>query len=132
MLDSLAAATEGFAGADLQALCASAVLAAFTRSAPGFLDVVATAGEIRKSVKPAADSPTSPCQGLMVNAEDLIMANQHLPETDGQTRGADQTSGVQIEAPDPYSALKSLRVHLTQSVHMLLFWYHSNCHGFSI
>ncbi len=33
----MAAATEGFAGADLQALCAAAVIAAVRRSAPGLL-----------------------------------------------------------------------------------------------
>lgn len=38
VVNSLAAATEGFAGADLQALCASAVLSAVHRSVPGSLD----------------------------------------------------------------------------------------------
>lgn len=40
MLSRLAAATEGFAGADLQALCSAAVLAAARRTAPGLTDTL--------------------------------------------------------------------------------------------
>lgn len=40
MLQAVAAATEGFAGADLQALCAGAVMAAVRRTAPQLLEPV--------------------------------------------------------------------------------------------
>lgn len=56
MLAAVAAATEGFAGADLQALCSSAVHAAVRRAAPSLLDDL----DDLIAARPSATTPSGP------------------------------------------------------------------------
>ena len=48
MIDSIAAATDGFAGADLQALATAAVMAAVGRAAPDLVDSLVTDMNLQK------------------------------------------------------------------------------------
>ncbi len=52
LLHRIAASTEGFAGADLQALCTAAVLAAVTRTAPALVDQLCDTSEDQEQCHP--------------------------------------------------------------------------------
>ena len=66
VIGSVAAATEGFAGADLQALCAAAVIAAVRRSAPGLLGDLD--GHIRQQHKGREDAEPAPVAEALLHA----------------------------------------------------------------
>ncbi|KAL3131264.1 hypothetical protein ABBQ38_000561 [Trebouxia sp. C0009 RCD-2024] len=55
LLQRIAASTEGFAGADLQALCTAAVMAAVTRSAPHLVDQLCLTAETKEKSTPFSD-----------------------------------------------------------------------------
>jgi len=52
LLHRIAASTEGFAGADLQALCTAAVMAAVTRTAPALVDQLCDTSEDQEQCHP--------------------------------------------------------------------------------
>ena len=80
MLSRIAALTEGFAGADLQALCTAAVMAAVSRTAPDLVDQLCD----------QADDPCGVQQQDQEQQQPNKQGQQHGQEADEQQRKQEQ------------------------------------------
>jgi SpoVK/Ycf46/Vps4 family AAA+-type ATPase len=98
LLRRVAAATEGFAGADLQALCASAVLTAARRVAPGALGAAAREREARERALLAAAAATpAGVVPLALAAESLISQQQAVQDEEDEEEEQQQHEGEDVE-----------------------------------
>ena len=123
IVNSLAAATAGYAGADLQALCASAVLAAVSRALPSILDTDAECGQTWSSADPQLLPAEATAAGPTPTAEGNDSSLAKDSAVISAANDARKESRKATSAQNPSLALNTLKVALLRA------WLTNGCRG---
>lgn len=93
LLQRIAASTEGFAGADLQALCTAAVMAAVTRAAPTLIDRLCTTSEGQLCAANQEQLQPNQQQQQQVHAQQPKQMHRQPPPTGSQQQAQPELQG---------------------------------------